>query len=110
MIVLAFSSKVCALRLALASAAALSVASFESSCPTDRIGRARHSAAIANTIAFRSAFLITTSREGRLTVLRTGRDDLATGHGDRPDQARRRFVARAAELDLEALADAVREI
>src|SRR6185436_5736732 len=110
MIVLAFSSKVCALRLALASAAALSVASFESSCPDARIGRARHSATTANAIAFRSKFVIETSREGLSTVLRTRRDDPAARQRDRPDQAHRRFIARATELDLEALAHVGREI
>src|SRR5689334_5343304 len=103
--VLALSSKVCASRLARASAAALSLASADSSCAAALIGSARHDATIANTIAFRSILRIghlvrrgvvaaacSLRRERSLTVLRTGRYDAAARQRDRPDQPHRGLI------------------
>src|SRR4029079_2981906 len=96
---------------ALASAAALSFASADSSCPVTLMGRQTATTAAARANATRLAFFMTPS-DGvcSSTVLRTRGDDPTVRQLVGSDQPRQRLVASAAQFQREGLVDVFLEI
>src|SRR5688500_432982 len=109
--VVALFSNVSALRFALASAAALSFASADNSCPVARPARqTTDSNAAAHPNATRLVFFMLSMapsyRQVGSTVLWTRRQDPAIGQRDGADQSGQRLVAGAAQLERESFLDA----